>query len=118
VAHPWERWFELLSGERAVQYAAVVTLIRGDGYFYSCGMHHFGLPECEAPASLPVGEAAHLMNQFNAWQIAEHPKLNPGETFSLAESAPHYRLSRHADTRHKPDDLFHNPHGVWRLDVC
>jgi hypothetical protein len=115
VAHTWERWFALLSGSLFDVYCAGVVLIGDEHYYYSCGMHHFGLPDCEVPRSIPVGEAADLMNRFNFWQIAEHPKLSPGHTFSLTPTAPHFRLSLEHDTRHEKEDLFHNPHGIWRL---
>jgi hypothetical protein len=117
IAHSWERWFALLSGTPFDVYSAGVVLI-GDGkYYYSCGMHHFGLPECEVQRSIPVGEAADLMNRFNFWQIVGHPKLSPGHTFSLTATAPHFRLSLEPDIRHGQESLFHNPHGIWRLNA-
>lgn len=116
VAHSWERWFRLMSGTPFEIYSAAVALIGDKGYYYSCGMHHFGLAECEAPRSIPAREAADLMNRFNFWQIAEHPELSTGHTFSLAPTAPRFRLSLEQDTRHDGEDLFHNPHGIWRLN--
>jgi len=114
-AHTMERWNDLLSGNMFDAYCAGVVLVRDDKYFYSCGMHHFGFPECEVASSIPIEEAAHLMNQFNFWQIHDKPKVSPGETFSLTETAPRFRLSLAPDPRSDKDDLFHNPHGVWRL---
>jgi len=115
IAHTMERWNDLLSGNLFEAYCAGVVLVRDDTYFYSCGMHHFGLPECEVSSTTPIEEATHLMNQFNFWQIHDKPKLSPGETFSLTETAPRFRLSLAPDPRSDKDDLFHNPHGVWRL---
>jgi hypothetical protein len=118
VAHSWERWFALLSGSPFDVYCAAVVLIGDEDYYYSCGMHHFGLPECEVPRSIPTGEAADLMNRFNFWQITERAKLASGHTFSLTEADPHFRLSLQHDARHEREDLFHNPHGIWRLDAA
>lgn len=118
VAHSWDRWFALLSGTPFNVYCAGVVLIGDRDYYYSCGMHHFGLPECEVPRSIPVEKAADLMNRFNFWQIEEHPKLSPGHTFSLTPTSPHFRLSLHQDTRYGKGQLFHNPHGIWRLDAA
>lgn len=115
VAHSWERWFALLSGTPFDVYCAGVVLIGDRDYYHSCGMHHFGLPECEVPRSIPVGEAADLMNRFNFWQITEHPMLSPGHTFSLTPTAPHFRLSLWPDSRHEKEQPFHNPNGIWRL---
>ncbi len=118
LAHSWERWFSLLSGTPFNVYCAGVVLIGDRDYYYSCGMHHFGLPECEVPCLIPVGEAADLMNRFNFWQITEHPKLSRGHTFSLTPTAPHFRLSLEQDTRHDKEQLFYNPHGIWRLNAA
>ncbi len=117
IAHSWERWFALLSGRPFDLYCSGVVLIGDKDYYYSCGMHHFGFPDCEVPRSIPIGQAADLMNRFNFWQIAERPKLSAGHTFSLTASAPHFRLSLLQDTRHEKEQLFHNPHGIWRLNA-
>ena len=120
VAHTWERWFALLSGASFDHYTAFVVLIGDKDYYYSCGMHHFGLPECEVPRELPVREAAELMNRFNFWRIAEQPKILTRHTFSVAPAAPRFRLSLEQDTRHEAEDLFlfRNPHGLWRLSIA
>ena len=118
VAHTWERWFALLSGTPFDIYCSGVVLIGDEGYYYSCGMHLFGLPECEVPRSIPVGEAADLMNRFNFWQILERPQVSSGHTFSLTSTDPHYRLSLEQDTRHNKEDLFFNSHGIWRLNAA
>ncbi len=117
IAHTWERWFALLSGSSFDVYCAAVVLIGDEDYYYSCGMHHFGLPDCEVPRAVPIAEAADLINRFNFWQIVERPTLSSGHTFSLAESAPHFRLLLSQNARHADDHLFHNPHGLWRLEA-
>lgn len=116
VAHEWKRWLELLSGSTFDRYCSAVTLIGGEDNYYSCGMHHFDLPECSLPRSFDPGEGADIMNRFNMYQIVEKPVLASGHTFSLAADSPVFRLTREDDTRHDKDDLFHNPHGVWYLD--
>jgi hypothetical protein len=118
TAHEWNRWFELLSGNPFQVYCSAVVLVGDKDYYFSCGMHHFGLAECEVPRSLPAGDAAHVMNQFNFWRIIEQPHLESGHTFSADENSPRFRMSLGKDSRHEADDLFHNPHGVWRLVVA
>jgi hypothetical protein len=115
VAHEWDRWFSLLSGTTFDAYCSAVTLIADSERYYSCGMHHFSLPECSMPRSIDIREAADLMNRFNMYQIVEHPQLTSGHTFSLDPDSPHFRLFLSADARHDADDLFHNPHGLWDL---
>jgi hypothetical protein len=117
ISHTWERWFELLGGSPFDWYCSCVVLIADDSHFFSCGMHHFGLPECEVPRSIPIAEAAELMNRFNFWQIDEKPVLSSGHTFSLNVEAPSYRLKLLPDARHDDDHLFYNAHGVWRLEA-
>jgi hypothetical protein len=117
VAHTWERWFGLLNGSLFELYSSVVTLVGDVDYYYSCGMHHFGLPECAVPTSVPVGEAADLMNRFNLWQIAEAPTLKSGHTFSLSADAPRYRLTLDTDRNHEPGEPFFNDRGVWSLTM-
>jgi hypothetical protein len=115
IAHTWERWQTLLSGTLFDAYCSSVVLVGDREHYYSCGMHQFGLPDCEAPRSIPVGDAADLMNRFNCWQIAEQPKISTGHTFSLSPEAPRFRLSLENDLRHETESLFQNAHGIWRL---
>lgn len=115
VAHEWDRWFSLLSGDTFDAYCSGVTLIGDSGRYYSCGMHHFGLPECSLPRSIDAREAADFMNRFNMYQIVEQPQFASGHTFSLDSDSPHFRLVLSPDSRHAADNLFHNPHGMWDL---
>ncbi len=115
VAHEWSRWISLLSGSTFDAYCSAVTLIGDSARYYSCGMHHFGLPESSLPRSIDIGEAADIMNRFNMYQIVEQPQFATGHTFSLSADSPNYRLVLSPDSRHDADDLFHNPHGTWDL---
>jgi hypothetical protein len=117
VAHSWDRWFEALRSENPFDlYHAFVVLIGDKEHYYSCGMHHFGLPEVEVSRSIDINAAADLMNQFNFWQIIEKPKIATGHTFSVAPNAPRYRITPKKDLRHEVADCFHNEHGLWSLE--
>jgi hypothetical protein len=115
IAHTWERWSELLNGTPFDLYCAVVVLVADEEQYHSCGMHHFLLPECAVPRSMPLPDAAELMNQVNFWRMLETPALANGHTFSLTASSPRYRMTLEPDQRHANDDPFHNEHGVWNL---
>jgi hypothetical protein len=118
VAHEWAGWFDMVSSENSFDwYRALVTLIGDDEYYYSCGMHQFALADVEVSREVPLAEAADLMNRFNYWRISEAPVFESGHTFSLAPDSPRYRMLQVEDGRHEPDDLFHNPQGLWRLEV-
>lgn len=95
VAHSAERWKELAGGNKPFDlYCAFVTLIGGQGVFYSCGMHNFGLPDTCIDRSLQPNEAASLLNEFNCYQLAESPKFSDGHTFSVGQSAPRFVLKK------------------------
>lgn len=115
VAHTWEAWESRLSGSMFDLYCCAIVLVGDKQSFYSCGMHHFGLPECEVPRFMGVADGADLINRFNAWRINDRPMINSGETFSLAANELPFRLELRPDSRHSAGDLFHNPHGVWFL---
>jgi len=117
TAHTWENWLELLRSDSPKDwYTSLIVLIGGEEVYYSCGMHHFGMADVEVPRSLDIQEAAYLMNNFNVWRIVEKKKIETGQTFSVDEDAPRFRMSQVPDSRHEEDDLFHNPEGLWRLD--
>jgi hypothetical protein len=116
IAHEWDAWEHLLRSEDLFDlYTGFVTLVADEHHFYSCGMHHFALPDIQVPRSLPDDEAAHLMNQFNFFRIMESPELEEGHTFSLSEDSPRFELSRVEDVRYPQDHPFHNDHGLWDL---
>ncbi|WP_269537102.1 DUF4261 domain-containing protein [Cerasicoccus fimbriatus] len=118
VAHEWHRWNEYLGIESGFGlYNALICLISDTDVFYSCGMHHFGLPEVSVPASIGLEKGAQVINAFNRYQIHEKPNLQEGHTFSLSEDGYRFKLSYDVDTRHDTEDLFNNPNGVWQLDL-
>jgi hypothetical protein len=118
VAHNWEHWFGLLSGNLFDVYRASVALVGDSDCYYSCGMHYFKLPDCSLTNRIPINDAADLMNRFNYWQLAEHPTLESGHTFSVSESSPHFRLALERDSRHEENHPFHNSQGLWHLAPC
>lgn len=116
VAHEWDYWFAALNSENPFDlYRTFVTLIGDSNHYYSCGMHHFSLPDVEVERTVEINEAADLMNRFNYWQIAEEPKLASGHTFSISADAPRYRITLNSDSRHEPEHFFHNAKGSWSL---
>lgn len=119
VAHGAARWRKLAAtADPFFLYTAYVTLIHGRGYYYSCGMHNFGLPDCRVSDRLDASAAARLMNIFNHHLLAESPSLHPGHTFSLDAGTPHFRLVEETDLNHEPGHRFHNPFGLWQLQVA
>lgn len=92
---------------------AFVLYVRG-AQIYSCGMHHFGLPE----AMVDQGDAsdpAELLRIFTRYLLTENPTIRVGQTFSTAQDAPLYRIVEGAGVDYGQDSLFHNPYGMLRL---
>jgi hypothetical protein len=119
VGHWWERWFQLLGSKNEFDwYCAVVMLLSGDGRYYSCGMHHFGLADCSVEQSVTPREAARLINKFNYWRIISPRTINSFEILRLDESGARFRLSWESDRFNPEGDLFHNPHGLWLLSAA
>ncbi len=116
VAHSAEKWRQLAESDDLFSlYVAFITLIGSENTFYSCGMHNFGLPDCEVENNLSPEAAADLLNQFNYYQLAESPDLASGNTFSLSADSPTYTLTKEKDRHHHPGEPFHNPFGIWSI---
>ncbi|MBK8465374.1 MAG: DUF4261 domain-containing protein [Chloracidobacterium sp.] len=116
VAHEWKRWFELLNSDNLFgTYCATVVLVVDEDFYYSCGMHNFGLADVQISNSFDAPEAADLLNKFSFWQLVDKPILKAGHTFSLTADSPHFRLELSKDKRHSEGDLFYNPNGLWEL---
>jgi hypothetical protein len=115
AASAWEPWLERLeSGRAGGPYSAAVILVKGDGAFFTCGMHQFELPDAEIATDDPRSAVAWL-DAFCVFQLAEQPALGTGHTFRPDAESERRALERWPDHRHHPDDGRHNPFGLWRL---
>lgn len=115
-AWAWDPWLENLdSGLPSAMYATAVLLARGsDGVVFSCGMHHFDLPDAQITLDAPSAAIAWL-DTFNIYQLAESPVLASGHTFQPDPASDRRALERWPDHRHHPTDGRHNPFGIWRF---
>lgn len=114
ISHGWARWREWMASDFIIdQYRASVILAGGSEGWYSCGMHLFGLADCTTGTGLQEGRA--LLDTFNRYLLLEQPSLRSGHTFSIGPDSPKYVMTLVADDRFSPEELFHNPHGLWRL---
>ena len=117
IAHEWDRWFELIGSEDIFDsYCACVVLIASKEVYYSCGMHNFCLPDVQVCRDSGLENPAKFINDFNLYQILEEPNLKSGDTFSLSDDDPIFRMKHLEDTRHDSEHLFHNPSGLWSLE--
>lgn len=116
VAHSAERWIELTDNElpHAVMWA-FVTYIGDSGEYYSCGMHNLGFRDVVVTADIEPDDAASLIDQFLQYIVFEELTILDNQTFALDKNAPRYQVTKSPCTMFPPDDLFHNPYGVWEL---
>jgi hypothetical protein len=115
-ASPWKPWLEQLqSGYPNRLYASAVIVVNDDeDTVFTCGMHHFDLPDAQIAMSHPAA-AIDWLDTFCIYQLAEQPALASGHTFCPDADTPRRVLERWPDHRHHPDDGRHNPFGVWRF---
>lgn len=117
VAHSVETWKGYLSMAipRLTAYHALTVRVIGttSGESYSCGMQSLNLPDADVRGN--TQEHPALLDLFAKYMLFEHPDLRDGNTFSVADGAPKYRLRHGTCDRFPEDDLFHNPFGVWHL---
>jgi hypothetical protein len=104
-------------------YSLFVTLIEGEDYYYSCGMHNFGKADVAiakrggrpiAPTE-DLGLAIYVMNVFNYYRLTESPILQDGHTFQPDITCPQYQIKWILDQENNQDSYQHNPHGRWYL---
>jgi len=116
AASAWDSWLEHLeSSDRSRLYTCAVLLVRDDdGGIFTCGMHHFDLPDAQIKTEEPA-EGTSWLDAFCVYQIVEQPALLSGHTFRPSAEASRRTLERWPDHRHRPNDGRHNPFGVWRF---
>lgn len=115
VAHTPERWLQDIEDQSIeALYALFHTYVGSSDYYYSCGMKNFGLPDCSMDGGVPSDVAAEMMHLFNYYQLTEAPTFKDGNTFSVGEDEPKYRLTWHP-YGYESDSPLDNPFGRWHM---
>ncbi len=96
-------------------YRSMVTLVGDEREHFTCGMSAFALPDCAVMES-DLQTAFEVATEFCCYVMDEAPKLAEGHTFGIAAGSKRYRLSFENYTYYPPDDFFHNPYGLWKLE--
>ena len=119
VAHSPTAWGQFAAEDLLGNLLKAFVTFIGDGeVYYSCGMHNLGYPDCVLEAPVSAADAANLLHTFLGYLLVENPNLSSGETFSIDAESPHYRMSKETCSMFTPDDPFHNPYGIWRLQLA
>ncbi|MES9699716.1 DUF4261 domain-containing protein [Bacillus sp. JJ927] len=117
TANTIEEWANIYNTNDTVDlFQAFVTVVQETDFYYTCGMHCFGLPDVIAfKNQVTTQYAQDLMRIFCLYNLIEQPKLENGSTFSIDENSPSFIL-RYAECRHFPEDhVFYNKYGIWAL---
>lgn len=116
IAHTKTNWIAIDIENTHDLFNAYITYGRDKEFYYSCGMHAFGLPDAIVGLHLNPDEAAELMTVFLHYCLIEKPEFSNGQTFSISTEKPMYRLEK-SDCIHFTDEsLIHNPFGNWKLN--
>lgn len=116
LAHSKDNWFDLIQDQDYFPvYSHFVNLIGDEKRCFSCGMKAFGLPDVAVPSSMPIEEAAALLNNFNLYNLVESPSFKNGEVFSMDENSQRFNVQLIQDDRYEEDDVFYNPFGILHL---
>lgn len=117
VANTIEKWSRVNNTKDMVElFECFVSVVEDTDFYYSCGMHCFGLPDVIAfKNQISPSYAQELIRIFCLYSLIENPNLIDGSTFSIDENSPSFIL-RQTPCRHFPeDDLFHNKYGIWAM---
>jgi len=110
------QWREHASVKAAYSlYRSMVTLVADEQEHFTCGMSAFALPDCAVLES-DLQTAFEVATEFCCYQMDEAPKFREGHTFGVATGSPRYRLSFENYIYYPPEDMFHNPNGLWKLE--
>lgn len=117
LAHTTDRWRYYAENRTLLSvYDALVTLVGGDEYNYTSGMHAFGLPDVSLTVDVPIEDAPSILNAFNQWHLLEQPTLIDGALFATELDGPCFRVTL-CEYGYADDDLTNNPHGRWHLEL-
>ncbi len=115
VAFEWAAWLDLLETEPPGLLSLGVIMFRDAESLFTCGMHHFDLPDIELVGGGDEAVAAGWLDAFAGYLLFEDPALTSGHTFRPDEDSPRRVLERWPDHRHAQGDGRHNPFGIWRV---
>jgi hypothetical protein len=80
------------------------------------GMHNLGAADAVV-ARADSADPLALLRQFTWYLLAHAPTIEPGQSFALDASGPHYLLRRCTElAASEASALLRNPFGRWRLE--
>lgn len=121
VAHAPHAWLKLAEDTSpGGLYCAFVATIGPKGprrTCYTCGMHNFGHRDALTDMFDDPQEAAFILNSFLGYLYQSGKTVGDGDLIGSEEGTEgqHFRVVMEPCKLHDPQDLFHNPYGMWRI---
>jgi uncharacterized protein YegJ (DUF2314 family) len=118
IAHTPDRWRYLASTNNLLAlHDALVTLVGGKEFNYTCGMHNLGLPDASLTTRISIERAPEYLVAFNQWNLIERPELRDGYRFAVSLSDPVFTVTHH-EYGYDPGHEYNNPHGRLHLKLA
>lgn len=116
IAHQADHWLAHYHSQDIFDiYSLFVVLIEGDDYYYSCGMHNFGMADVILDLDEEMSLAIYVLNVFNYYRLTEFPIIKEGQTFQPDITSPIYRMHSTFNIIQADNSLLFNPYGQWHL---
>ena len=114
-AHSERDWNDLEAHDVEDSFWAYVMLSGSPNRCASTGMRFLGHPDIAVRGVTDSDLAATLVDTLARAICCWIPDIQDGQTFGLGPEEPAYRMTQGPCTTYPPDDLFHNPFGLWTL---
>lgn len=118
--HTSQAWHELQSrADSTGLYDAFVTqMLDGPNRtYYTLGMHNLGKRDAILTGDLLATKAPTLIRDFMLHTISTEDDPTSGRTFPAKDDVPAFKISHEACTTFPPGNVYHNPYGMWRIEI-
>lgn len=113
-------WTDLLTEfvpSRLYEMFVIDSIIDEDGTVYSCGMQNLGFKDTIVSGQ-PFQAAVDLIKIFGYYQVVENPVIQHNQTFRANMESPVFIIVEEPDQPYNESEIFHNPFGMWRLELA
>ncbi|MGA7733037.1 MAG: hypothetical protein WCD37_17400 [Chloroflexia bacterium] len=122
VVHTAPQWHALYTRsdtDNSALYEAFVSRMfdRPNRTYYTCGMHNMGKRDAILTGNLIAVNAPALVRHFLLHTLATEDEIEPAHTFSATDDHPAYKVTPEPCATFPAGNVYHNPHGMWRLET-